>query len=208
MKAMKIGLLGGTFDPIHVGHLIIAERAREALDLDRVIFIPAGRPPHRPAPAASAPERLEMVRLAIAGNEAFTFSEIELGRSGPSFTYETVRALASEYGAGHEWHLILGLDAFREIGTWHRVEELARLVRFAVADRPGFQPPEQLPPGVRCQRLELGLFPVSGREIRERAARGESVRYLVTDSVYRYISSRRLYRPDEVRPETAASKRS
>ncbi|HNQ36041.1 MAG TPA: adenylyltransferase/cytidyltransferase family protein, partial [bacterium] len=75
---MKIGLLGGTFDPIHIGHLIIAERMREALALDRVIFIPAGRPPHRPVPAASAPERLEMVRLAIAGNEAFTFSEIEL----------------------------------------------------------------------------------------------------------------------------------
>jgi nicotinate-nucleotide adenylyltransferase len=201
----RIGVLGGTFDPIHIGHLAIAEAAREALGLELVLFVPASQPPHRSvAPAASAADRAAMVERAIAGNPAFQLSLVELERGGPSFTAETVEHLAAVVrAAGHQPDLrfILSAEAFAGFLTWNEPARVLAACRLVVLPREGHPPPDLVAfeaalPGLveRVTVLDGPGIRLSASEIRARAGRGLSVRYLVPEAVRAYIAERRLYR--------------
>lgn len=193
---MRIGLYGGTFDPVHLGHLRAAENAREELELDLVAFVPAGVPPHRGAPLSPASDRLAMVRLATAPHAAFDAWDHELRREGPSYTIETVEALV-EARAGDAFVLVVGADTWPEIPSWRQPERLLQLVELAVVDRPGFASgPLTAPfPGARGVRRVSGPgLPLAASAIRELARAGRSVRFLVPDSVADYVGERGLYR--------------
>ena len=201
----SVGIMGGTFDPIHVGHLAIAEEAREVLGLERVLFIPASIPPHRPAASvAPAADRAAMVALAIDGNPAFELSRIELERAGPSYTSDTVAALASaERAAGRAPDLtfILSAETLRDLPSWHEPERLVDACRIAVVPREGYPAPTRAWlstafPG-REERFDLLEGPrlgLSSTSVRERVAAGRSIRYLVPPAVARYIGDHGLYR--------------
>jgi nicotinate-nucleotide adenylyltransferase len=200
----SIGIMGGTFDPIHVGHLAIAEEAREALGLARILFVPAAVPPHRPAGSASAAaDRAAMVALAIEGNPTFELSRVELDRPGPSFTSDTIEALAtSERAAGHEPDLtfILSAETLRDLPTWHAPELVLDACRLAVAPRDGFTAPDRAwlrerfaGREVRVDYLAGPHLEVSSTVIRQRRAAGRSIRYLVPPAVERYIDDHGLY---------------
>jgi nicotinate-nucleotide adenylyltransferase len=200
----RIGILGGTFDPIHHGHLAIAEAAREGLGLERVVFVPARTPPHRPdRPIAGADDRAAMVALAIAANPAFELSRMELDREGPSFAVDTVRAFIAEAGPGRQPDLwfILSADAFAGFLDWRDPAGILDLCRLAVLPRDG-HPPADLGaietglPGHadRVRLLDGPRLRLAATEVRARAARGLSVRYLVPDAVAAYIGDHRLYR--------------
>jgi len=199
--ARAIGIMGGTFDPIHVGHLAVAEEAREALSLDRVLFVPAGQPPHKPAGSVTAVgARVEMVRLAIAGNPAFELSTIEVDRAGPSFTVDTVEALARS-DPETMLHLIISAETFAELPTWHEPERLFEAAHMAVVPREGYPAPDpgwlaDTFPGHedRVDFLEGPRLGLSSTALRARVAAGRSVRYLVPDAVAAYIDQHQLYR--------------
>jgi nicotinate-nucleotide adenylyltransferase len=200
----SIGIMGGTFDPIHLGHLAAAEEAREALGLERILFVPAGRPPHKPErPVTPAQHRLAMVERAIAGNAAFELSRVEVDREGPSYTADTVELLAAaERGDGDDpdLTLILSVESFHGLPTWHEPRRILQLCRLAVVPRGGFQTPERawlaeqfrgVP--VRVAFLDAPRLRLSGSEIRQRVAAGRSIRYLVPDAVIDYIGDHGLY---------------
>ncbi len=198
-------MMGGTFDPIHVGHLAIAEEARDALGLDRILFVPAGQPPHKPAGAAAAAEhRVAMVQLAIAGNRAFELSRIEVDRAGPSYTVDTVEALARGGAMGEgapDLTLILSAETFAELPSWHQPERLFDAARVAVVPREGYPAPDPAWlaaafPGRegRVDYLEGPRLGLSSTGIRARVASGRSIRYLVPDAVAAYIAENDLYR--------------
>jgi nicotinate-nucleotide adenylyltransferase len=202
----SVGILGGTFDPIHTGHLAIAEEVRETLGLERVLFVPAGVPPHRASvPSASAADRLAMVRLGIADNPAFEASAIEVERPGPSFSVDTVEWLVERTrGEGREPDLwfVLSSEAFAALHTWHEPERLLRAARIAVVPRAGSATLTRdwvaaRFPGLegRVRFVDGPLLAISGTQIRRRAAAGRSLRYLVPEEVARYISDHKLYRP-------------
>ena len=192
---MRIGLYGGTFDPVHFGHLRAAENAREGLGLDLVAFLPSAVPPHRCAPLSAAADRLAMARLATAAHSRFEAWDAELRRPGPSYTVETVSSLLAERPSD-TFVLVVGADTWPEITTWREPERLLSLVAVAVVDRPGYPGPgEEAPfPGARgVTRVEGPSLPISATAIRERARQGRSVRFLVPDAVADYITARRLY---------------
>ncbi|HEV2009177.1 MAG TPA: nicotinate-nucleotide adenylyltransferase, partial [Burkholderiales bacterium] len=139
-----IGIFGGTFDPIHYGHLRLAQEIAESVRMAEIRLVPAGTPPHRAAPQVSSQQRLDMVRLAAAGNPLFTVDEREVKRSGPGYTVDTLVELRREAGATRPLCMLLGADAFLELATWHRWHELFGLAHLIVAHRPGF-PPESWP---------------------------------------------------------------
>jgi len=189
----RIGLLGGTFNPIHVGHLLIAQDAMEALDLDRVKFIPAATPPHKPLDRnISGTHRLRMVRLAIRGCPRFEADNIEVRRGGASYSVETVTEL-KRCNPGTEFVFIIGADSLEELPCWRDIKRLAKLCAFAVVARPGFAPRVPKGLGLRCRFVEGHLCEIASRDIRARLARGESVRWLVPEAVLRYIRRQRLY---------------
>jgi len=193
---VRIGLYGGTFDPVHLGHLRAAENAREAMGLDLVAFLPAAVPPHRGAPLSPAADRLAMARLATASHPRFEAWDAELRRPGPSYTVETVSSLLCERPSD-SFVLVVGADTWPEIATWREPERLLSLVEVAVVDRPGYPAEEPVAPfpGARgVRRAEGPSLPVSATEVRERARQGRSVRYLVPDAVADYIVARRLYK--------------
>ena len=195
----SVGILGGTFDPIHHGHLAIAEEAREALGLEQVLFVPAASPPHKPDRLVSAPEdRLALVRLAVAGNPAFAASDLEVRRGGTSYTVDTLEALRVD-GLAEPW-LILSSEALALLPTWREPRRVLELARLAVVPRGGFDPlgpawAEAAFPGAaaRFRFLSGPLLPISGSVVRRRARAGRSVRYLVPDAVAAYIAQHRLY---------------
>lgn len=187
---MRVGLLGGTFDPIHLGHLRAAENAREELGLERVAFVPAALPPHRALPLSSARDRFAMVALATAGQPAFAASDVELERPGPSYTVDTLRAWRRERPQD-ELVLLLGSDAFAEMESWREAGTVLGLCRVAVMTRPGAAPAAAETDALRVEGPGL---PVSSSEIRQRVKAGRSVRYLVPDAVADYIQKRGLYR--------------
>jgi len=189
---LKIGLLGGTFDPIHLGHLRAAESAREALALDRVAFVPAGAPPHRDTPVSSPLDRFAMVCLATAGHPCFLAWDTEVRRPGPSYTVDTVAALRAEHPED-AFVMIVGSDTWPEMATWRDPERLFRLCAVAVVDRPGEDPRPPLAEGRAVTRVSGPGLPISASAVRERVRRGESVRYLVPDAVSEYIAKRGLY---------------
>ncbi len=193
------GILGGTFDPIHHGHLTIAEEAREALGLERVLLMPAAEPPHKPGrPIADARHRLAMVQLAIRDNPAFVASRLEVERGGSSYTLDTLVALRNE-GVVDPW-FILSSEALAGFPTWREPERILDLCRLAVVPRGGHAVldggwiHDHFPGGESRVRFLSGpLLPISGSVVRRRAAAGRSVRYLVPDAVARYIAEHRLY---------------
>jgi nicotinate-nucleotide adenylyltransferase len=192
---VRVGLLGGTFDPIHLGHLRAAESAREILGLDLVAVVPSGEPPHRTGPRASPLDRFTMACLASAGHPQFTVWDVELKRSGPSYTVDTLAALHDER-PGDELVLLVGSDTWPEMTGWHEPERLFALAEVAVMDRPGRSIESVVAPfpGSRgVTRVGGPVLPISATSIRERVRRGESVRYLVPGPVAEYIARRRLY---------------
>ena len=194
----RIGILGGTFDPIHYGHLAIAEEARVALQFERVLLIPAARQPLKQGGHAATPaQRLKMVRLACASNAAFEVSAIEIKRDGPSYTVESLRALRHQ-GIG-ELHFILGADAAAELYRWHAAQEIITLARIVVVGRPGVvldrAALERGLPGVSAQMtvLEGPQLEISSTALRRRVAAGLPIRYQTPDRVVEYIAAHRLY---------------
>ena len=203
-RVAQIGVLGGTFDPIHVGHVAVAHAARSELGLDEVLVIPAANPPHKVGVRmAPAEDRLAMVELAIAGEPDLIASRIELERAGPSWTVDTLEALlegARESGLDVALTLILSADAFAGLPTWHEPERLFTLARIAVAPRPGHARPalSDLPDGLRelagsTAYLEGPNIDVSATDIRNRVADGLPIEGLVAPDVARYIEAHHLY---------------
>lgn len=190
------GLFGGTFDPIHLGHLRAAEDAREALKLDRVAFVPARQPPHRAQPASSPLDRFAMVALATAGHPHFVASDIDLRREGPSYTVDTVSALLEEC-PGDRVVLIVGSDTFPEMETWRELDRLMTLCRVAVVNRPLQEGEDEAAPPAgaepRVERVEGSGLPISATGVRRRIRQGRSIRYLVPEAVADYIAKRGLY---------------
>ncbi|HSF22111.1 MAG TPA: nicotinate-nucleotide adenylyltransferase [Burkholderiales bacterium] len=212
-----IGILGGTFDPIHYGHLRLAEELGERLRLEEVRLFPSGTPPHRSAPAVTADHRLAMTRLAAAGNARFAVDDRELRRAGPGYTFDTLKELRADLGDARPLALLLGADAFLEFATWHRWREIFGLAHVAVAHRPGFpverwaeRMPEPLAREYSArlmqQPLAIHLSPaggvvivpftaleISATAIRDMLHAGASPRYLLPGAVLDYIRSHGLY---------------
>ena len=185
---MKIGIYGGTFDPIHNGHLIMARDAVEKLGLDEIIFIPNAIPPHRGGhKPASEKLRLEMLLAAIAGEPRFKAEDIELRRGGVSYTVDTIIALKEKYPAETEMYFLVGGDNVDELHSWHRIDDLKLLVTFVVLSR-GSRDTEHL-----LMKLDRRID-ISATEIRERIAKNESIRYLVPDAVHQIIIRNHLYK--------------
>jgi nicotinate-nucleotide adenylyltransferase len=187
---MKIGILGGTFNPIHIGHLILAEEAREKLSLDKIIFVPAYLPPHKDsADIAPAKQRLEMVKVAIRTNRKFSVSDIEIKRDGRSYTIDTLRAFKEIYPRD-ELYFIIGSDLLKYLDEWKELKDIIAMVKFIAATRPGYAL-EKIPSYIST--LPIRAVDVSGFEIREAIRQGKSFRYLVPEAVFRYICKKRLY---------------
>ncbi|MCS7281540.1 MAG: nicotinate-nucleotide adenylyltransferase [Desulfobacterota bacterium] len=210
---MKIGVMGGTFDPIHLGHLRAAEEVRVSFGLEKVVMVPVNIPPHkRDFKISSAEDRLNMVRMAITGNEAFEVSDVEIQRGGISYTLDTVFEFKKNYG---EVYYLIGVDAFHEIDTWYMYEELFYHTNFIVMARPSkrtFLGLESFPLKVREKMVDLGentyrhvssnmtyviwvtQLDISSSKIREYVKKGISIKYLVPPQVEEYIKERGLYK--------------
>ncbi|MDU4961913.1 MAG: nicotinate-nucleotide adenylyltransferase [Sporomusaceae bacterium] len=197
----RLGIMGGTFDPIHHGHLITAEFVRTELDLDKVLFIPAGSPPHKQGkPITATAHRYAMTQLATQSNPFFEVLPVEIERSGLSYTIDTVRRLLQQYGFDTELFCIAGADAIRDLLTWKDAEALLDLCCFAAAGRPGDSDAAAATLARlgekgrrRIIRVDTPQLDISATAIRERLRRGLSVRYLVPDTVAAYIDKERLY---------------
>ena len=199
---MKLGILGGTFDPVHLGHLIIAEEAMGALELDRVLFVPAGDPWLK-ADREITPRqhRLAMVLAAVADNPKFKVSPSELERFGPSYTVETLEEFQEDYGQQTELYFILGADALQDFGRWNQPERVLELATLAVVGRPAqgsldLAALEATLPGIgdRVAMVDDVAIGVSATDIRQRVAEGRSIKYLVPPAVEAYIQEHGLYK--------------
>jgi nicotinate-nucleotide adenylyltransferase len=182
-----LGILGGTFDPVHNAHLAMARAALEHLKLDTVLFIPTGHTHYRPPSATPGADRATMLRLAIHGEPRFAVDERELGPGATGYTVDTLRALRSELGDA-ELYLLMGADQYEKLSTWRAPEEIKRLARVAVFARPGIVLKEKV------DLIPMSPMPVSASEIRERARRGEDLHGAVPPAVANYIARHRLYR--------------
>lgn len=193
---MKIGIMGGTFDPIHIGHLIAAEAAREQAGLDEVWFIPTADPPLKDkAPSAAADQRFEMVRLAVENHGRFRVLDLELKRGGVSYSIDTVTELRKQYPS-HTFSYIIGSDRINDLPRWHRIEELSKLAGFIGLERPANALQMDALPSYLQEKLQFVEMPpigISSTELRERLAAGQSIRYLVAEPVGDYIRRHRLY---------------
>ena len=184
----RVGVFGGTFDPVHVGHLAIALAALESVPLDRVLFVPARRSPLKDRdPIARVADRVAMLEAAISAEPRFALSRVELERDGVSYTVDTLEALRSE----GELFLILGSDALADLARWRKPDRIRELATILVAARPGAPEPD---PAHRARAFDAPSLDISSRELRARAARGMSLRYLVPDAVWEHIRKRGLYR--------------
>jgi nicotinate-nucleotide adenylyltransferase len=181
-----IGILGGTFDPVHNAHLAMARAAREALDLKRVLFVPTGNPQYRKPAVASGRHRVEMLRLALAGEAAFEVDPRELQPGASGYTVDTLRALHAE--GMDDLYLLMGADQYAKLGSWHNPQELLRLAKIAVFPRPGVELAESV------DLIPMPPIPVSSSEVRARAARGEDLSACVPPAVANYIARHALYR--------------
>jgi nicotinate-nucleotide adenylyltransferase len=214
---LKLGIFGGTFNPVHLAHLIVAEYIREGFGLDRVLFIPSALPPHKDSPTTGAEHRLAMTRLACAGNPHFQVDDIEVRREGRSYSIDTLKELQGQL-PGDDFYFIIGMDAFEEIGTWREARALFSLTSFLVIPRPGHplgDPREFLPPEVMVEETAAGergpvrhykveggkellnfqipVLDISSSDIRKRLRERRSVRYLLPQSVEIYIREKKLY---------------
>lgn len=199
---MKLGVMGGTFDPVHYGHLVVAEGVRYEYRLDKVIFVPAGRPPHkRDRPISGSEHRLAVTALAVASNPFFEVSDLEIKRHGLSYTYDTIRELQDVYHPDAVY-FITGADAVLELLSWHRFPELLARCRFVAATRPGHNPESlaarlRLLPASLAERIvafEVPALAISSSDIRRRVSEGRPIKYLLPESVEEYVLSSGLYR--------------
>lgn len=194
----RLGVLGGSFDPPHLGHLLIASDVHAYLDLEKVLFVPAARPPHKASDEGTpAPVRLEMTRLAVAGDPRFEVSAVEIER-GLVYTLDTVSAISRQY-EDHRLHFIMGSDSLLQFHTWHEPEAILSLCRLAVALRPGDDEREVEAVARDLGRgsavvLKTAMTDISSRDIRDRVRRDDPIRYLVPRAVEDFITARRLYR--------------
>ncbi len=217
MATAPIGVLGGTFDPIHYGHLRLAEELAGTLRLDEVRFVPSGTPPHRSAPQVAAEHRLALVRLATADQARFKVDEREVRRAGPGYTFDTLKELRVEAGGARPLALLVGADAFLEFATWHRWHEIFGLAHIAIAHRPGFpverwaeRMPQPLAREYSARLMQQPLathlrpaggvvvvpftaLDISATAIRDMLRIGASPRYLLPDAVLDYIQLHKLY---------------
>ncbi|MDD2680314.1 MAG: nicotinate-nucleotide adenylyltransferase [Candidatus Omnitrophica bacterium] len=188
---MKIGILGGTFNPVHLGHLILAEEAREKLGLEKIIFVPANLPPHKDnGDIAASSSRLRMLKLAIKGNKYFAVSDIEIKRQGRSYTIDTLKEFKRKYPAD-ELYFIIGSDLLKYLDDWKDLAEINKMVKFVAATRPGY-PLEKIPAYI--QTLGIRAVDVSGFEVHRCIKENKSFRYLVPESVFNYINKKWLYK--------------
>lgn len=200
--SIRVGIMGGTFDPVHYGHLVTAEGARSGFELDQVLFMPSGRPPHKTTKQVSSSEdRYMMTVLATLTNPYFEVSRIDIDREGISYTIDTLRILRQQYGPDAELFFITGADAIFEIMGWKDSDEYLKIAQFIAATRPGFSL-EELPVATqkwvgqhqeRFHVLRVPAMAISSTEIRERVRSGDSIRYLVPEQVDHYIRRHRLY---------------
>jgi nicotinate-nucleotide adenylyltransferase len=189
---MRVGVFGGSFDPVHLGHLILAEQCRDQAQLDRVLFVPAPRPPHKADTSASFDDRVAMLRLAVAGHSAFAVDTLEAERSGPSYTVETLHIL-HQREPKTLWFLIVGSDSVRDLGTWRQPDEIARLASLLIVARPGCE--AVMPPTYfNAITVNSPLIDIASTDLRQRIESGRSIRYLVPAAVEAYIRDRGLYR--------------
>lgn len=187
---MKIGILGGTFNPIHIGHLILAEETREKLGLDKVIFVPAYLPPHKDSSdIIAAVDRCRLVKLAIAANKYFSVSDIEIKRDGRSYTIDTLKEFKKMY-SDDELYFIIGSDLLNYLDDWKDLAEIIKMVKFIVATRPGY-PLEKIPSYIST--VAIRAVDVSAFEVRKCIRENRSFRYLVPEAVYNYIIKQKLY---------------
>lgn len=199
----RIGISGGTFDPVHYGHLVIAEEAREAFRLEKILFIPSGNPPHKAGrDVTPARHRYEMVRRAVRDNPYFEVSGIEINREGSSYTMDTLRELRGVYGENTDFYFIIGADIIPELTTWKYFEQVFGMCEFIAALRPGYNKDalikevEYLENNYRARIHIFGslLIGVSSTMVRERVRKGRTIKYLVPGSVEEYIREKGLYR--------------
>ncbi len=196
---MRIGVFGGAFDPVHFGHLILAEQCREQGRLDEVLFVPTARPPHKPRPGARFDQRVEMLALALAGNPAFRMDEIEKDREGPSYTVDTLAELRRRR-PGDDFWLLAGGDVVRDLHLWYEPRRLVETAGLLVMARPGTPAPDSAElaarlglPAVRLEVVEAPQIDIASHDLRRRAADGRSLRYLLPRAVECYVREKRLY---------------
>lgn len=202
----RILLFGGSFDPVHNGHLIVSRAHAEQCGFDRVTLVPAASAPHKDGAAASARDRLEMLKLAIAGDAFFDISTLELDRPAPSYTYDTLIQLRQTYGPGVQLNWLIGADMLEDFPSWRRAGEVAKLAKIVVTVRPPWDERiSEILTGLKgrigadvLQDLENALvkgplIDISSTQIRQRVRQGQSIRYLIPDGVLDYIASRKLY---------------
>lgn len=208
-KNKVLGIMGGTFDPIHYGHLVTAEAARCSFNLDQVIFVPSGRPPHKKEKIITLPEhRFNMTQLAIDSNPYFHISRVELDRPGYSYAVDTVSRFLKHYGEDTELYFITGADAIIEIITWKNVEKLMEHCKFIAATRPGFHLhdvnhlPEEFMEKIIF--MEVPALAISSTDIRRRVAGHRPIKYLLPESVESYIFNHNLYKVELVPHDSAA----
>lgn len=192
-EGLKIGIFGGTFDPLHIGHLIAAERVYDELKLDQIWFLVSHIPPHKlDHPPTAAEDRAEMVRRSISPYPQFRLCLAELEREGPSYTMETMEQLMGEY-PNHAFYFIMGADMVDYLPKWHRFEELVEKVRIVALQRPGFRLPEHVTWAEKITFVPMPQLEISSSDIRRFLAEGKSIRFLVPDPVERYIREKGLY---------------
>ncbi|OOC60451.1 nicotinate-nucleotide adenylyltransferase [Paenibacillus ihbetae] len=192
---MKIGIMGGTFDPVHIGHMLAAEAARVAYGLEEVWFMPSHIPPHKEDAGVTGMMRLEMTAEAVAGHPSFRTLDIEIKRGGISYTVDTVKELREMYPE-HDFAFIIGADMVEYLPKWNRIEELAGMLTFIGVNRPGTKlNVESLPDFLRrvVRIADMPLIDISSTMIRQQAAAGGSIRYMVPDRVYDYIVRSGIY---------------
>jgi len=209
---MRIGIFGGTFDPVHVGHLIVAELAREAAGLDEVWFVPAARPPHKARELTPFDKRADMIQLALAGHSHMRLSDVEKNRPGPSYTADTLVSLRAARPEV-DWHLILGSDCLPDMPGWHEPRRIVTQAKLVVVARPGYPTwsAEQLrdalgltpTQSLHLQIVPIPLIEIASRELRQRVGEGKTIRYQVPAAVAAYIADKRLYLLADSRLESA-----
>jgi nicotinate-nucleotide adenylyltransferase len=206
-QPLRIGIFGGTFDPIHFGHLMIAEECRFALDLDQVLFVPAGDPPHKKGlPITPSADRVAMIERAIAGNSAFAMSRIDVDRAGPSFTVDLLATLRAELGSDVALWFVMGADSLADLLAWRDPARIIELARIAATNRPDAPMPDprgfedRLPGAIdRIDVVDVPALQIASSDLRRRVAAGQPIRYQVPDSVWDYVVARGLYRGTERR---------
>ncbi|MCP2327407.1 nicotinate-nucleotide adenylyltransferase [Hamadaea flava] len=195
MSRRRIGIMGGTFDPIHNGHLVAASEVADRFDLDEVVFVPTGKPWQKPDSKVSAAEhRYLMTVIATASNPQFTVSRVDLDREGPTYTVDTLRELREVYGAQAELFFITGADALAKILSWKDADQLFELAHFVGVTRPGFTLSDSHLPSEAVTLVQVPALAISSSDCRARVAAGQPVWYLVPDGVVQYIAKHHLYR--------------